>query len=105
MSKISLLGIEIPVEVETFITPHWRKVMDFHVTWKAAVIEAGGEPWMMQPYFLAYLKELAKSGHRSRSEEDWTRRINEHFGILSFFEGYQIADRQTPGGSEPLPAA
>jgi hypothetical protein len=105
MSRISMLGIEIPLEVEDFITPDWHRVMDFHVKWKALVIEAGDEPWAFQPYFLHYLKLLVKTGHRGRSEERWMERINNHFGALSFFEGFQIADRQTPGGSDPLPTA
>jgi len=100
MSRISILGIEIPIEVESFITPDWRRVMDFHVKWKKLVIEAGDEPWAFQPYFLHYLKMLAKTGHRDRSEQEWMTRIHEHFGALSFFEGFQVADWQSPGGAD-----
>ena len=98
--RIELQGIEIPIEVEDFITPDWKRVMDFHAEWKEKVIEInGGEAWAMQPYYLGFLKKLVATGHRGRSEQDWTNRINEHFGILGFFETYQERDWKTPGGA------
>lgn len=89
MSKISIQGVEIPVEVEDFITPDWKRVMDFYAEWRE---ELGPDAWPMQPYFLAYLKLLVKTGHRGRSEQDWMTRLHEHFGVAHFFEQYQHAD-------------
>lgn len=98
MTRIELQGIEIPVDIENFITPDWQTVLDFHVAWKAKLIEQGCEPWPFQPYFLAYLKKLAVAGPRGRTEQQWTNRIFEHFDGLAFFEEYQKRDWDSPGG-------
>jgi hypothetical protein len=98
MKRIELQDIEIPVSVEDFITPDWKTVLDFHTDWKAKIIKQGGEPWAFQPYFLAFLKKLVATGHRSRTEQQWTNRIFDHFGGLDFFETYQKRDWDTPGG-------
>ena len=94
-----MLEVEIPVDVESFITPDFQTVL--HKDWKAAVLERGEEPWQMQPYLLQFLKELARAGIRDRTEQDWMTRIVQHFG-LSFLERYQQIDESTPGGAPRL---
>jgi hypothetical protein len=86
---IKMLGVEIPVDVEGFMTPQWKDVLDFHPTWKKAVDwSAYGEPWPFQPYMLEYAKALEKLGAtgtvlhlRARKADEWMQRCLEHYGL------------------------
>lgn len=70
-------GVEIPVEVKNFITPDWYHVFKFYPEWK----KQSGSSWPVQSYFTQYVKLLAETGHRSRTEQEWVNRIFEHFGF------------------------
>lgn len=97
--KISVQGIEVPIDVDGFTVEDWKRVMDFHVEWKGACINMNLPPWDAQAYFLSYLTQLVNADPKRRTESDWMHRINQRFGSMSFFGGYSKRDMNSPGGS------
>jgi len=95
MTFLKVCDVEIPVDVDNFITPDWKDVLDFHAKWvKLVDWTKYGEPWPFQPYMLEFAKQLERAGKeeclgklRVRTADQWVERCFQHYG-LGFLEYY-----------------
>src|SRR5207244_523439 len=76
---IRLQNVAIGVDVTSFITPDWDRVLHLYVRWRAMVRKNGNFPMEIQAYLLTYAKELEKCGKeglvdRQRTADEWTSR-------------------------------
>ena len=81
---IDLMGIVIeaaPEDLDGFITPNWKQVLDFYPKWVRRVEKKGDIPWKVQAYMLGFADELEKRGIRNRTSNDWMVRCFQHFGL------------------------
>lgn len=88
--RATIQGVELPFDLENFITPDWDAVLKHYTRYARAVQALGEEPQAIQPYMLEFAKAIEKSGYNetrqddTRTADDLIRRYFQHYGLSHF---------------------
>lgn len=96
---VVLDNVVLPLRLSAdFITPDFEDAMAYWPTYARLCISRQIVPRPARPYLLLLIKEVVKAGCRpGRTDDEWLRRIAEHFGLEKMGDWFTQGSYVTKG--------